>query len=191
MSKQAFASAIISKMKAAIGNNGQSFNSGTAPSAQSSVAQAITEYLIANTTVTVKYSGIIPGTPPTPDPTIIDTFKIVGTCAPLSPSNSFDSWIMELQNKIIAGFSLAPSGMAGVMFPQKPFLAPGATVRQPMLKAAHSVGDKNPQQKIWEIVCDSIIQWINTSAINPTPGPATHPTAGSAGMANIIKITLM
>ena len=53
-----------------------------------------------------------------------------------------------------------------------------------------SPSDKDPQQKIWEIICDGIMQWINTSAMNPAPSAATHPTAGSAGMANITKITL-
>lgn len=190
MSKQAFASTIISKMNAAIGTNGGSYSSGSAPSAMAAVAAGITEYLLSNTIVTVKYSGIIPGTPPTPDPTVMDTFKIVGTCAPLSPSNSFDAWVMELQSKIIAGFMLAPMGNAGVMFAMKPFLAPGMTVSQGILKAAHSVSDTSPQQKMWEIVCDSIIQWINGTAMNPAPGPATHPMAGSSGIANIIRITL-
>lgn len=190
MSKQAFASAIISKMKGAIGTDGQSFSGGTASAAMAAVAQAITEYLIANTQVMVAYVGIIPGTPPTPDPIVSDTFKIVGTCAPPSPANSFDAWMLQLQTNIISGFMLAPTGNAGVMFPQKPFLSPGVTVNQAMLKSAHDVQDNNPQQKIWEIICDGIIQWINTSAMNPVPGAGSRPTGPSTGTANIVKITL-
>ena len=190
MSKSAFASAIINKMKGAISTDGLSYNSGTASAAMSAVAQAITEYLIANTTVTVAYVGIIPGTPPSPDPVTIDTFKIVGTCAPPGPSNSFDAWLLQLQNNIIAGFQLAPMGNAGVVFPMKPFLAPGVTTNQMSLKSAHNVGDTDPQQKIWEIVCDGIIQWINGTAMNPAPGVGTRPTGPSSGIANITKITL-
>lgn len=190
MSKQAFASAIISKMKSAIGTDGQSFSGGTASAAMAAVAQAITEYLIANTQVMVAYVGIIPGTPPTPDPVVSDTFKIVGTCAPPSPANSFDAWMLQLQTNIISGFMLAPTGNAGVMFPQKPFLAPGVTVNQATLKSAHDVQDNNSQQKIWEIICDGIIQWINTSAMNPSPGAGSRPTGPSTGTANIVKITL-
>ena len=190
MSKSAFASAIINKMKGAIGTDGLSYSGGTTSAAMSAVAQAITEYLIANTTVTVAYVGIIPGTPPTPDPVTIDTFKIIGACAPPAPSNSFDAWLLQLQNNIIAGFQLAPVGNTGVVFPMKPFLAPGVTTNQMSLKSAHSVGDTDPQQKIWEIVCDGIIQWINGTAMNPAPGAGTRPTGPSSGIANITKITL-
>lgn len=112
MSKSAFAKTIINKMKSAIGTDGQSFNSGSASAAMAAVAQGITEYLTQNTKVMVKYTGIIPGTPPTPDPTQADTFKIVGVCAPPSQSNSFDAWLMQIQMNIISGFMLAPAGNA-------------------------------------------------------------------------------
>lgn len=177
-------------MRSAIGTDGQSFSGGTASSAMAAVAQAITEYLIANTQVMISYTGIIPGTPPTPDPIVVDTFNIIGTCAPPSPSNSFDEWMMQLQQNIISGFQLAPMGNAGIVFPQMPFLAPGVTVTQMTLKAAHDVGDDDPQQKIWEIVCDGIIQWINGSAMNPAPGSGSRPSGPSTGMANITRIIL-
>lgn len=190
MSKSAFAQTIISKMKSAIGTDGQSFSSGTASAAMAAVAQGVTEYLIQNTKVDIMYNGIIPGTPPTPDPIKRDTFKIIGTCAPPSQSNSFDAWLLQLQTNIIAGFQLAPTGNAGVMFPTKPFLAPGVTITQANLKSAHDVSDKDPQQKIWEIICDGIMQWINSTAMNAVPGAGARPTGPSTGVANIVKITL-
>ena len=189
MSKSAFASRIISKMKAAINTDGLSYGSGTASSAMNAVAEGITEYLIENTKVDVAYNGLIPGSPPSPDPTTKDVFKIVGKCNPPAPSNSFDSWLLEIENNIIAGFSLAASGEAGVVFSQKPFLAPAVKTTQADLKAAHAVGDEEPQQKIWEIVCDGIMEWINNTAMNPSSGPATH--SPSSGVANIVKITLV
>lgn len=191
MSKQVFANAIISKLKEAINTDGQSFNNGTATAAMTAVAAAITEYLIANTTVTVSYTGIIPGSPPTPDPLVIDTFKIVGNCAPPSPANTFDIWFSELEKNIIAGFALAPAGTGGVVFPTKPFITPIITITQDTLKAAHNIGDEDCQQKIWQIVCDEIIKWVNNiGAANVVPNAATHPSAGSAGEAVITKITL-
>ena len=190
MSKQAFASAIINKMKGAISTDGQSFNGGTANAAMIAVAQAITEYLMANTIVTISYAGIIPGTPPSPDPVVTDTFKIIGTCAPPSASENFDEWLLQLENNIIAGFTLAPLGTAGVVFQMVPFLTAAVTTKREDLKSAHDVSDSDPQQKIWEIICDGIMQWVNNTAINPTPGAATHPPAGSAGQAFITKITL-
>lgn len=177
-------------MKAAIGTDGSGYSSGTANAAMTAVAQAITEYLIANTKVMVSYVGIIPGEPPTPDPVVTDTFQIVGTCAPPGPSNSFDAWLLQIQTNIVAGFMLAPLGQAGIAFVQKPFFAPGVTTTQVNLKNAHDVGDKDPQQKIWEIICDGIMQWINTSAINPAPGAAERSTVSSTGTATITKITI-
>ncbi len=190
MSKSAFAQTIISKLKAAIGVDGGNYSTGTASSAMVAVANGITEYIIANTTVMIAYSGIIPSTPPSPDPTVTDTFQIVGSCAPTGPSNSFDTWIKQIEANIIAGFSLAPAGKAGIVFPQKPFLTPGITTTQSMLKVNHDVSDKDPQQKIWEIICEGIMNWINSLAMNTTPGAATHPPVGSSGTANITKITI-
>lgn len=190
MSKSAFAQTIISKLKGAIGTDGGSYSSGSASSAMAAVASGITEYLIANTTVTITYQGIIPGTPPTNDPVTTDSFQITGTCAPTGPSNNFDAWIKQIETNIIAGFALATLGKAGVAFPQKPFLSPGITTTQSLLKANHDVSDSNPQQKIWEIVCGGIMDWINGPAMNTTPGSATHQSAGSAGTASITKISI-
>ena len=190
MSKSAFANKIISKLKSAIGTDGLSYDGGTASLAMQAVADGITEYLIENTNVDIAYKGIIPGTPPTPDPTVKDTFRIVGKCAPPSPSDDFGSWLNQVESNIIAGFLLAASGSAGVVFVQKPFAITGIKTVQSDLKSAHSVGDESPQQKIWEIVCGGIMDWINKSAMNVAEGGATHPTAGSSGTANIVKITL-
>ncbi len=190
MSKTAFAQTIISKLKATIGTDGGSYTSGSALSAMAAVAQGITEYLIANTTVTITYAGIVSATVPYPDPIIADTFKIMGTCAPPSPANSFDSWIKQIETNIIAGFQLAPSGNAGVVFAQKPFLNVGIKTIQENLKSIHDVADKNPQLKVWEVVCGGIMDWINSVALNSIAGPASRPTAPSVGTASITKITI-
>jgi len=190
MSKSAFAQTIIGKLSGAIGTDGNNYSGGSAPSAMSAVAAGITEYLIANTQVNIAYVGLIPGTPPTPDPTVSDTFKIVGACAPPSPSDNFDSWIKQIESNIISGFSLAPAGNAGVVFAQMPFLNTGIATTQNDLKSTHDVGDESPQQKVWEVVCDGIMNWINGLAMNPASGAATHPTTGSSGTANIVKITI-
>lgn len=190
MSKTAFAQTLIRKLKAAIDTDGGSYTSGSAPSAMAAVAQGITEYLIANTTVSITYAGMVMTLYPYPDPVVADTFKIVGTCAPPSPANSFDSWIKQIEANIIAGFQLASSGNAGVMFAQKPFLNPGIKTRQSDLKSTHDVTDKDPQLKVWEVVCGGIMDWINGSALNSIPGVASRPTAPSTGTASITKITI-
>lgn len=190
MSKTTFAQSIIAKLKGAIGVSGSNFNAGSASVAMTAVASAISEYIIANTTVTISYSGIVASTYPYPDPIITDTFKVIGTCAPTGPSNSFDSWIKQIESNIIAGFQLAPKGNAGIVFAQKPFLSPGIVTSQANLKATHDVSDEDPQLKVWEVVCDGILNWINGIAANRTPGQASRPTGPSTGTAAITQITI-
>lgn len=190
MSKSAFAQTIIAQLKGAIGTDGGNFSAGSASAAMSAVAAAITNYLITNTTVTISYAGVIAGVPPSPDPVVTDTFQIIGTCAPTGPSDSFDDWIKQIETNIIAGFQLAPMGTAGVAFPTVPFLSTGIATSQGSLKAAHDIEDENPQQKVWEVVCGGIMDWINGLAANTVPGPATRATGPSTGTAAITKITI-
>lgn len=190
MSKSDFAKAIISQLSGAIGTDGDRYSASSATMAMSAVATAITDYLIANTKVTVTYAGTIPGTPPAPDPVVTDTFKIVGTCAPTGPSDSFDAWVRQIEANIISGFQLAPKGDMGVVFTAIPFSNSGIAVTQSMLQSAHDINDKSPQQKVWEIICGGVMDWINTTAMNATPGPATRPTGPSTGTGSIVKIAI-
>lgn len=108
------------------------------------VAKAIETYLLSNTLVTVSYSGIIPGTPPVPDPIVIDVLKIKGTCAPLNNS-SFDSYVKTIESGIVSGFEL-DMGLAGVI-PSAPTLAfkIGIDLVQDHIKAVHK-----SQLYLWE-----------------------------------------
>lgn len=190
MSKSAFAQAIMAKLDGAIGKDGLSYTSDFAPIAMQAVADAVTEYLKANTTVTVAYSGTLTTTPPSPDPVTQDTFKITGECAPPSPSDNFDSWISEIESNIIACFMLENQGRQGLRFPIQPFANTGIPTLQDDLKAVHDVSDENPQQKVWEVVCGGIMEWINGTAKNPAGGSATRPSGPSTGMAQITGITI-
>lgn len=190
MSKSDFAQYIISKLEASIGKDGSNWDASHATLAMTSVAQSITEYLIANTTVTIAYAGIIASAVPSPDPVVVDTFNIVGSVAPTGPSNSFDDWIRQIETNIINGFQLAPLGNAGVAFVQKPFLNPGIATTQSLLKSVHDINDKDPQQKVWEVVCGGIMDWINNIAMNTTPGAAARAAAPSTGTASITNITI-
>ena len=188
MSKQAFASSIISRLRSAVGTDGGSYTASTASAAMNAVVAAISDYLIANTTVTIAYEGVMTSNG-APDPNVSDTFKIVGSCATPGPSDNFDAWIALLQANIIAGFSLAPAGDEhGTVFVMKPFLTPGVGISRSDLTAAHDVRESNPQQQIWEIVCGAIMDWINGGALNPTPGAAAR--TESAGTASIVNIAI-
>lgn len=190
MSKTEFASAIIGQLQQAIGTDGSRYGSSVTASSMNAVGNAITSYLIAHTTVTVSYSGIIPGAPPQPDPLITDTFRIVGSCVLPSTNDSFDSWLLKIGSAISAGFSLAPQGNAGLVFVQKPFLNLSIPLTQSRLKSEHNPQDKSPQQKIWEIVCDSVMNWCSAVAPNKVAGAATHPSVASTGTASITQIVI-
>lgn len=190
MSARTFADSIISKLESAIGKDGSAFTEQSASVAMNAVAEAISEYLVENTTVSVAYVGIIDNPPNLPDPVVADTFKIVGSCAPFGPANSFDNWIRQVETNIIRGFTLAPMGTASLTFAQTPFSSPGITITRAILTEAHNVNDKNPQSSIWTLICQSIMDWINTTAMNPTPGPAKRISGPSTGTANIVKITV-
>jgi len=190
MSKSTFASSMITKLNRAIGNDGRSFNNGTPAVAMAALAQAISEYLIDNTVVTIAYDGIITTTGD-PDPVTSDTFRIVGACAPPSAADSFDAWFLQLETNIIAGFSLAAMGDNGVVFPMKPFLNTKTTITRDSLTAVHNASDDSPQQKVWEVVCQGIMDWINDGAMGvPVQSAATNPSASSAGQAIITGITI-
>lgn len=190
MSAQAFASLIIDKLDAAIGKEGKEFTDGTPPPAMQAVADAITEYILANTIVTVSYNGTIQSVPPSPDPVKVDTFDLVGECAPPDVQDHFDPWLEDIEQKIIAGFQLAPQGHAGLVFPQIPFANTGITTRRPDLTAVHEVTDEDPQPKAWLVVCQGIMDWINSTSWNTAPGPANRPSAPSSGTAFITNITI-
>lgn len=190
MAASDFATLILSQLVGAIGTEGGAYNEGTATLAMTAVADAMTQYIVSNTTVTISYAGIINSVTPSPDPVVIDTFKVEGKIVPTGPSNSFDDWIRQIETNIIAGFKLASIGNAGVMFAQSPFINPGIAVTQAMLKLQHDITDKSPQQGVWEIICQGIMDWINSIALNPTPGSASRPTGPSTGTAIITKIII-
>lgn len=190
MSRTAFAQTIISKLRNAIGTSGMDYSNGSADIAMRAVADGITEYLIANTLVTVSYTGIIPGSPPSPDPLTTDTFKIMGKCEPTGPSENFNDWIKKIESNIIAGFQLEAAGTNNLVFSLFPFSVIGISTSQSHLKSVHDIGDKDPQLKVWEVVCQGIMDWINGISKNVTPGPASHPPVASTGTAQITKITL-
>lgn len=187
MSKSAFASLIISKMNSAIARDGQGYSSGTPNVANAAVADAVTTYIIANTTVMIAYKGIMKATPHPADPVVVDTFKVVGTCAPPTGTD-FGSWIKSLQNNIVSGFSLAPSGAAGVVFPCKPIQTGNLTISLGDLTNIHTGNDTNPQTPVWEHICEKLLDWLNNpGTVNKTSGVASRPVSdGTANCTSII-----
>lgn len=190
MSKQAFAQTVISKVAAAIGTSGSDFSSSSASSAMAAIASGISEYIVANTSIAVSYKGMIPGSPPVADPLIADSFKVVGVCAPPSPSNSFDTWVKQIETNIMAGFQFAPSGKAGVVMAGLPFAKPGLIIAQANITTAVQSNAQNLQLKVWEVICGGVMDWINSSAASPMVFTASNRATLSVGTASIVKITI-
>lgn len=181
MPKQSFASLIISQLKGAIGTDGSAYNSGTPSAANSAIAQAVTQYLITNTKITIAYTG----TMPTGSPDICtDNVLVTGSVAPPSGTD-FQSWLKSLESNIVAGIMI--SSGPGLVTPTGTFPAFIPGISNPDLYGA--IGDYNnsAQQIAWEAICDSILTWLNS--IVTSPYAATHVT--STGMASPTKTTVI
>lgn len=191
MSKAAFASLVIAKLKAAIGNDGSSYTEQTPIVAQKAIAEAITEYLIANTTITISYSGVLTsGTGA--DSVVQDTMKITGTCATTGKPSDFPAWVNKLQSVIASSFSVVSPGANGVVVTFQPFnpTANALQILQKDLNDTLQSNMSNPLQAVWGFICGKIIDWLNsTTGKNPTVVslPATR-TGVSAGTASLVSI---
>ena len=186
MSKSSFASLIISGLVGSIGTDGSKFTAATPIQANIAIAQAITTYITGTVSVGIQYSGMTTTTPPVSDISP-DTISIIGSCLPPSGTD-FNTWIGSIEANIMSGFQIGPGNVGIVpVTPTQIFSIPGLSgyVNQGMLKSAHEGNLKNPQQAVWEIICDGIIKWLEITATLKTY-PAKR--AGiSIGTATILK----
>lgn len=110
MSKENFANLVLTKLKAVVGDDGSKYSSNTATLAQSAIADAITEYLVANTTITISYTGV--SASGSADVIASDTMKIVGSCTPIATAN-FASWVIAVQSSIASAFVVQSQAYKG------------------------------------------------------------------------------
>ena len=187
-----FADLIISEMKSAIGQNGENFTKDTPNIANKTIAKAITTYLLNNTTVSVSYSGIIPGTPPVPDPTVTDVLRITGECKVPGVSDNFDSWVSEIGSNIQNGFFLE-NGLAGVTTtsPNSILCFDGTplSIKRDEIKSIHEGNFNDPQKAVWEFICERIITWL--SNISGIPFPGKNINSESQGEGTVVKIIVI
>ena len=191
MSADSFASLICSKIRSAVGGDGGKFSKGTPAQCQTAIASAVTEYLIAHVTVHATYNGMTTTTPPSPDIVPDEQFKIVGSCAPMSTPRNFEGWVNDLQSKIARGFMIQAPGVNLVTTAFQPFIAGGLNISQGALKSAHEGSMKDPMQKTWKVVCQAVMNWINSAqSCNPAAKGVAATRPGSAGTASITKIVI-
>lgn len=193
MGASAFASLICSKIQAAVGSDGGAFNVGTPPLCQAAIAEGITEYLIANTVVNISYTGMTTTAPSSPDPVVADVLQITGACAPMGTPTGYDEWLMDLQQKIADGFTVLSPGEALVTTVFQPFNpAVGALqIPQDGLLSAYGDSRDDPMLKVWEVVCQGIMDWINSSdGCNPAAVEVAATRPASAGTASLVNIVI-
>lgn len=193
MSKTAFASLIISKLKAAIGTDGSIYTSDTPTKAQQAIANAITEYLVANTSVKISYTGVLTsGTGA--DSVVDDTMKIQGKCSTIGKPSDFLSWVNDIQSAIAPSFSVISPGAKGVIVSFKPFnpTTKALTISQSDLLSAYQNNIDNPVQVVWEVICGKILDWLNSaSGKNPSAVSLTATRTGvSSGTASLVSISV-
>lgn len=193
MSKTTFAKLIIAKLTSILGTNGAVYTSDTPVKAQQAIAEAITEYLTANTTITILYNGIL--TSGTGNDTIVsDTMNITGKCSTISQPTNFQNWVNNIQTSIAISFTVISPGKNGVVTSFKPFNPTFGmiNIQQNDLHSIHQKYQSTPTLPIWTFICGKILDWLNselgknTAALNI---PATR-TGISSGMASLKSIVV-
>lgn len=193
MGKTAFANHIIEKLQASISTNGATYTADTPIKAQEAIAEAITEYLVANTAINVSYTGILTNGDTT-DPIKLDTIKITGKCAEMGRPSDFMSWVNKIQSVIASSFMVLSPGQNGVTVSFKPFNpSHGALIiQQEELAIASQNNQQRPSQAVWEVICGKIIDWL-TSEIGKNPQAKELSAARpgiSTGTAALTSITI-
>lgn len=191
MSKTEFANAILSKVRATIGSDGGKYTSASPTAAQSAIAEAITEYLIAHTTVKVSYSGVFSGGVADVVPT--SDMKISGTCAPTNKPSTFAEWVQQIQDRIAAAFTVVSPSTQAVTTSFKPFnpVTGSLSIPQSTLLSAHNGNTKSPALAVWEALCGCIMDWINSAnGKNPSATGVAATRPSSSGTATLLSITI-
>ena len=140
------------------------------------LGQAIAEYLCDNTTVVYSWVGIMPGTPPTPDPVVVcQSTRLMGTfvCTPTNATTAVQHGI-QLGEQIRSGIGQLKA------VPPTGFTIPPATFANAAPILLMPTQAKSGFQH-W-------LQWSSTiittfmTYINPTPLPGAHASyIGSPG----------
>lgn len=188
MAKTEFANTIIQKLAETVGKDGSQVTAETALACQSAIAAALTEYIVANTTVTIAYTGVTPSG--SPDPLVVDTMKVTGVFAPLGVAADLTSWGAVIP----AGLTIfaAPISTNGITAPIMPFNPAGVLVLDRDRVKSATDGASDIQLAVWEEICQQIMDYINSpSTINPMMKaiPGAHATI-SSGTVSLTQISI-
>jgi hypothetical protein len=165
----------------------QSYGPDTPTIISTMVAQKLTSYIIANTSLIGVYNGVIPGTPPIPEVSIPDTWSVVGNIAPAVTSSAGPNvWLMQLDNNIRIGILTASGAYCNPMSPVPAFPAISTMLQQSEI-AAYGNKSSSVATDIWELVLTRIFTAIKMGFIPTVPAMSN---VGGAGVFTITSVIL-
>lgn len=127
--------------------------------AHAAISESITQYVNSIVKLQGDYSGIIPGSPPTPELAPNDLWTVVGTMPPLSVPGDFQSWVAQVEAYIKSSFYTG----FGVSHPLSPVPAfPNFTLSadQNALYDKHMNAYDDPYPDTMLIFCEWIIDGL-------------------------------
>jgi len=144
----------------------------------------IKNYLIQNIEISLSYSGIIPGTPPTPDKEPLFKGKLSFLSFEFLPAANKELFDLQLGAAIKGGLVSNSEPANGVTFPSMS-LNPAGVINTVFPKFNPS---EDSVEKFMEDYCSSIITCIKKSFVNPLPTLGERATAGSTGNVTMVSI---
>lgn len=190
MSAETFANTIVGKLKASVGTDGGRYSNSTPMLAQRAISEAITEYLIANTTITAVYQGTL--NTGGVDPVQLDSFSLAGFCLPPATPSSFMFWQKSLQNSIASSFSLESPNRSGIITNVLPINPDGLTIYQGKFKSIMESNKQNPLESVWQSFCSDILAWLNSpSTVRQMPPQPASRSAISTGTLSLVSIKVL
>lgn len=186
MAASDLAKLIQSQIVSTVGLDPSGYNEGTPTLVNTAIANAITQYILSNVSVSSTYSGMLPTTPPSPDPIVSDSHSVVGAMIPPSGSK-FKDWVSSLVSGISNGFTIA-TGVAGVTALEPVFLSladiDDASLQESMKSASEDNKD-DPFLPVWEKVSQAIINAISSGTYE-TPSAGQNIVSGSTGTVTFV-----
>jgi hypothetical protein len=177
LSPNALANAIYSEIR---GNITKDNITQTLPA----LGHAIAKYLCKNTDIVYSWSGMIPGSPPTPDPVITYTTKNIAGDINLTPSGVPD----PVMNGIIIGRQIT-AGIKTFVITAPPgwIVTPGKFRASPdIVLPPSAMSDFSKHWLLWAtVIITTYITYINPSPLTGTHVPYLAPPGVGAIMTSI------
>lgn len=179
MSKEVFADRIIESIRSV---TVKEITKEVALQYHNKVLEAISSYLQENLQVNLSYKGTLTNGSTDPIVTAINKVKVNKMVQDSLPG-SFDLWVSNLESKIVeatfTGTGLAPANLTVSV----QVVGKGLTgiLKQERLS-------KTTEQKdAWVIICECIIQWLNSTTSKTS---ASAYRTGSSGTATVTKLII-